>query len=77
MTTCLCPSCCDAPAPTYTEEFKAECFMRSIVADVMSMPSLESRRAAIALYGKKRGADAQRELERAVEAEWAKTRRAA
>jgi hypothetical protein len=71
VTTCLCPSCCDSPEPTYTAEFMRACEARSVVR----MPDLEARREYLELVEKKRGAAGRRALEVLVQDEWDKMRR--
>lgn len=59
---CRCPSCSQSPLPTYTEKFRMECEIRSVVA----LPSNEGRRAYLELVEKRRGVNAAEHIRQAV-----------
>ena len=66
MPACFCPSCCDDPAATYTEAYRAECE----AAMVAEMTSRDERRRYLAMVRMQRGAVAARELRDQSVAKW-------
>lgn len=68
MTACFCPACARAPAPTYTEGYRAACEARMVVG----IRGVDGRRAYLELVEKKRGAASRERLEADVLREWGK-----
>ena len=66
---CLCPACCESPAPTYTEAWRRQCEARYVLR-----MEKNQRRAYYAGVGKFRGLPASRQLIADVEAEYAHQR---
>jgi len=66
MTACLCPSCTDRPAPSYTDAFRHQCE----VAFVVGLPGRAERVEYFSLVRERRGAAAAKRLREEAIAAW-------
>lgn len=72
---CLCESCTDTPAPTYTEAFKQECLKRhreryQKKAREVAMYPDEKKRRYYAMFAEKRGEENAKRFIEEVNRQW-------